>query len=282
MKKGFVAVAVMILLSLVSAASGQQESIARYERVVKDIVKAINAGDYAGVQKDFGPVMLQAFPLDKTKAFFGALTAQYGRIERLGDGKIAGHGQAVFPAYCERGVLSIKIVLDDQDKVAGLWFLPQAGADAGQKAEAGISSVADPNARLKIFEELDKQLDKLVKGIRRLMIKWTKNPDEAKVDLAKSILRRNTKEFKLVREFAVQENAVKTVEAIDKLLAAKDEQLEKALRKAEKIIEKEKLKAEKKASLGQGGTTDRSTNRDKRRAQKIKERQERRKQRYDD
>lgn len=282
MRKGFVAVVVMVLLSLVSAASGQQESIARYERVVKDMVKAINAGDYAGVQKDFGPVMHQAFPLDKTKTFFGALTAQYGKIERVGDGKITEPGQAVFPAYCEHGTLSMKVVLDEQDKVAGLWFLPQVGADAGQKAEAGISSVADPNARLKIFEELDKQLKKLVKGIRRLMIKWTKNPDEAKVDLAKSILRRNTKEFKLVREFAVQENAVKTVEAIDKLLAAKDEQLEKALRKAEKIIEKEKIKAEKKASLGQGGTTDRSTSREKKRAQKIKERQERRKQRYDD
>lgn len=71
----------------------------------------------------------------------------------------------------------------------------------------------------------------------------------------------------------MQENAVKTVEAIDKLLAAKDEQLEKALRKAEKIIEKEKLKAEKKAN---GGGTDR----DKERARKIQERLERRQQKF--
>ncbi len=269
-----------ILLSSVPVVSAQEQAPGRFEKVVKNMVKAINDKDYAGVQKDFGPVMLQAFPLDKTKAFFGALTAQYGRIERLGPGQIAGPGQAVFPAHCERGTLDIKLVLDDQNKVAGLWFLPQNAAASSQETDAEAEK-----AKAGVFEELKKQLGKLIKGIRRLVNQWTKDPDEEKIDLAKSILRRNTEELKLVREFAVQEEALKTVDAIDKLLAARDEQLEKAVDKAEKIIEKEKLKAEKRGRREQEGVTDsrrgtdRDRGRDKEREVRMKEREERRKER---
>ncbi len=276
MKRCFVAIAMVILLSSVSVVSAQEQSLGRFEKIVKSMVKAINDKDYAGVQKDFGPVMLQAFPLDKTKAFFGALTAQYGKIERLGPGQITGPGQAVFPAYFERGTLNIKLVLDGQNKVAGLWFLPPSAADSGQETDAEAEK-----AKAGVFEKLEEQLDKLVKSIRRLVLQWTKDPDEEKIDLTKSILRRNSEELKLVRELAVQEEAVKTVDAIDKLLAARDEHLEKAVETAEKKIEKEKLKAEKRGRREQEGVTDsrRSTGRDKDREARMKEREERRKER---
>jgi murein DD-endopeptidase MepM/ murein hydrolase activator NlpD len=88
------------------------------------MVDAVNASDYAGIQRDFGKVMLDAFPLDKSTPFFKSLSAQYGKIERLDPARLVPPNQAIFPAHFEHGILDIKIVLDDQDKIIGLWFLP--------------------------------------------------------------------------------------------------------------------------------------------------------------
>ena len=88
------------------------------------MVKAINEADYVGIQKDFGQVMLDAFPLEKSKPFFKNLTSFYGKIQKLDSPKYTPPNQAIFPAHCERGVLDIKLVLDSQDKIIGLWFLP--------------------------------------------------------------------------------------------------------------------------------------------------------------
>lgn len=120
MKKIFL---VSILMFLVTSASAQQPT-ERFEKVVNRMVKAINEADYVGIQKDFGQVMLDAFPLEKSKPFFKNLTSFYGKIQKLDSPKYTPPNQAIFPAHCERGVLDIKVVLDSQDKIIGLWFLP--------------------------------------------------------------------------------------------------------------------------------------------------------------
>ena len=48
----------------------------------------------------------------------------YGKIQKLDSPRYTPPNQAVFPAHCERGLLDIKVVLDGQDKIIGLWFLP--------------------------------------------------------------------------------------------------------------------------------------------------------------
>ncbi len=108
---------------LVVPATAQQPT-ERFEKVVNPMVKAINEADYVGIQKDFGQVMLDAFPLEKSKPFFKNLTSFYGKIQKLDSPKYTPPNQAIFPAHCERGVLDIKLVLDSQDKIIGLWFLP--------------------------------------------------------------------------------------------------------------------------------------------------------------
>jgi len=115
----------MVLMWGAGVASGA-EPADRFERVVKDMVQAINAGDYAAVQKDFGKVMLDAFPLDKATPFFRNLKAQNGRIERIDPPRLVPPNQAVFAAHFERGVLDIRVVLDDRDRIAGLWFQPHS------------------------------------------------------------------------------------------------------------------------------------------------------------
>ena len=121
MTKLFMGTAIFLSLILLSA-----EKIAtdRFARVVKPLVEAINKGDYEGIQKDFSKIMLDNFPLEKSKPFFESLTKTYGKIQKLDEPRYVPPDQTIFPAHFERGIFDIKVVLDNQDKIIGLWFLP--------------------------------------------------------------------------------------------------------------------------------------------------------------
>lgn len=115
---------VLLVLFLSASVSSAQEATVRFEKVVNRMVKAINDANWPGVQADFGQVMLDAFPLEKLTPFFRDLLSQYGKIEKLDAARYTPPNQAVFPAHFERGILDIKVVLDGQNKIIGLWFLP--------------------------------------------------------------------------------------------------------------------------------------------------------------
>ena len=120
--KRFGALCIVILAGgLVFAAP---KPIDRFEIVANRMVEAINAADYDAIGQDFGKVMADAFPLAKRAALFKGIAAQYGKIRKLDAGRYTPPHTTVFPARFERGVLDIKIVLDQQDKIIGLWFLP--------------------------------------------------------------------------------------------------------------------------------------------------------------
>lgn len=96
----------------------------RFEKVVNRMVKAINDANWPGVQADFAKVMLDFLPLEKSTPFFKGMVAQYGKIEKLDTPNYFPPDKAVFPAHFERGFLDITVVLDGQDKIIGLLFLP--------------------------------------------------------------------------------------------------------------------------------------------------------------
>src|SRR5438876_967291 len=62
----------------------QSSQADRYTKVANQLVKLINAGDYAGIQTKFNKEMGAALPLDKSSAFFNGLTQQVGKIQKLG------------------------------------------------------------------------------------------------------------------------------------------------------------------------------------------------------
>lgn len=123
MKKVILELLVLLLAASLSSAS---QATQRFEKVVNRMVKAINDSNWPAVQADFGQVVLDAFPLEKSTPFFQGLMAQYGRIEKLDAARYTPPNQAVFPARFERGMLDIKVVLDNRDKIIGLWFLPHS------------------------------------------------------------------------------------------------------------------------------------------------------------
>jgi hypothetical protein len=121
MKKTVLASLVLVLLPSVLSAGDTPE---RFEKVVNRLVKAINEANWPGVQADFGKVMLDFFPLEKSTPFFQGMVAQYGKIEKLDAARYTPPNKAVFPAHFERGFLDITVVLDERDKIIGLLFLP--------------------------------------------------------------------------------------------------------------------------------------------------------------
>ena len=120
MRRTLLALALLALAGAACAAAPAD----RFQKVADRLVAALNAGDGAAIQQDWADVMIKALPRDKSDAFFNGLTAQYGKIKSLDAPDLPQPATAVFAARFERGVLDLKLVLDDKDKVIGLWFLP--------------------------------------------------------------------------------------------------------------------------------------------------------------
>ena len=108
------------------AASGQETN--RYAKAANQLVKLINAGDYAGIQTKFNKEMGAALPLDKSSEFFKGLTQQAGKIQKLGKAQPVGEAM-VFPTDFENGTLDMEITLDSLGLIAGLSFKPHAASN---------------------------------------------------------------------------------------------------------------------------------------------------------
>src|SRR5258707_33762 len=100
----------------------------RYTNVVNQLVKLINAGDYADIQTNFNKEMDAALPPDKSSEFFRGLAEQMGKIQKLGKPKPVGGGM-VIPTEFEKGTLDMQIALDGSGLIAGLTFTPHAATN---------------------------------------------------------------------------------------------------------------------------------------------------------
>jgi len=109
---------------MISMKISAEEPAHRYKIVIDRMVNAINEQNYSGIQQDFGKVMLDVFPLSKSKPFFKNLISNYGKIKSLGSPRFIPPNQAVFPANFEKTTFDIKIILDGQNKIISLMFVP--------------------------------------------------------------------------------------------------------------------------------------------------------------
>jgi hypothetical protein len=132
--------AACLCVFLTSPAWGQGEKEERFREVAERMVKAINAADYAGLRRDFNDVMLDAFTVEKCRAFFGKqITGNLGRINRLESPKLKSASVAVIAAHGERGMLDITLTLDDRGRVAGMLFRPGAGPPSPGRSQTRLS-----------------------------------------------------------------------------------------------------------------------------------------------
>ncbi len=112
------------IVLVIGSAFTDQGPTDRFEKVVNRMAEAINAGDYDAIQNDFSSNMQKAIPPGKLNPLLRNITSQLGKIKKLDAGRFVPPYTAIFPARFERGVLDIKIVLDNNDKIIGLLFSP--------------------------------------------------------------------------------------------------------------------------------------------------------------
>jgi tetratricopeptide (TPR) repeat protein len=119
----------------------QQSPADRFTTVANKLVEAINRGDYEAITREFGPQMLAGLPLEKAQVFFQGLKARMGKIEKIDAPRLTPPDEAWFLTHFERGVLEMKIILDGQNRVSGLGFLPvepkPAARDEKDEVEQG-------------------------------------------------------------------------------------------------------------------------------------------------
>src|SRR5436190_1218353 len=124
--KTFIPAVLLFALTILSQNVFAQDTEA-YTKTANQLVELINAGDYSGVENLFNKEMSKALPLEKATEFFKGLTGQAGKIQKLDEPKHNAGGM-VFPTHFERAILDMSLALDDENKIAGLTFEPQAAS----------------------------------------------------------------------------------------------------------------------------------------------------------
>ena len=108
----------------------------RYVLVAERLVDAMNRRRYRHTRDDFSKQARAALSVAQAKAVFSNLRGKYGDVKQLDTPWLQPPDTAVFPATFKRGVFGLKLTLDEDDKITGLWFVPYAVAfpDIGHHA----------------------------------------------------------------------------------------------------------------------------------------------------
>ena len=115
----------LIMLGLLISAGDVRgaEPTDRFLDIARPLVEALNQRDYKAARKDFTKAMSEAFPPTRADPFFETLLDSHGKIKKLGRARYLPPNQAVIPLYFERGIMDMKIVLRDDNKIIGFWVL---------------------------------------------------------------------------------------------------------------------------------------------------------------
>ena len=130
--KGPVYLALWLLLATGWAAAAEQKGPAdNLQAIATKFVDLLAAGDFAMAVKRFDPAMSAALPADKLAEVWKGLNAQAGPFQKRTGARAARESkyQVIFVACrFEKTVLEAKIVFDESQRIAGLFFVPPPSA----------------------------------------------------------------------------------------------------------------------------------------------------------
>jgi dienelactone hydrolase len=118
-------------------------TVAAAEAVVDQLAR----GDFAGAAARFDETMRAALPEAKLRAAWEQLVGPAGAYRRRGASRAEAAGAlhvGVVPAEFERATLDVRVTLDGEGRVAGLFFAPHAASAAAQPGAADAPPYADP------------------------------------------------------------------------------------------------------------------------------------------
>lgn len=115
-----------ITLILAAAAAAQEMHLPRLRTIAERFAASYNAKDFGAIRDDFGLEVAKALPREQSDAFFRSMMQDQGKILKLEPPRPQPPRGAVFLARFEKGSLDLKLHLDEQGKVGGIWFIPPA------------------------------------------------------------------------------------------------------------------------------------------------------------
>jgi len=140
-------------------------------------------------------------------------------------------------------------------------------------ADANIPK--EPNAedlQAKMLEDIEKAFEELKRGSQKEERGWLQLKAEKKTELVKAVQKQLLDELNVLREIAIEEKAVKTTAAIDKLLGDRQERFKKVLKRMD--VENEKMQRKEQMRERRSRERDRERDRDR---DRDRERRQRRK-----
>jgi hypothetical protein len=97
------------------------------ETLAKNLVSAMASGEFNKATENFDETMKKALPAEELRAVWSSIIAQSGSfVEQAGvrREKIMQYDVIFVTCKFEKGILDVKVVFNDQQQVAGLFFVP--------------------------------------------------------------------------------------------------------------------------------------------------------------
>lgn len=141
-----IASAAYVVVAAWLAPGAADEQASRREEMAQTLVRRMAAGEFSAAVKSFDDTMKKALSADKLQQAWEAVVEQQGPLQQTGEMRTERQGayQVVFvTAEFRRGKLEVKVVFNDEQQIAGLFFVP-----AGQYRPPAY---ADPTK----FEEME-------------------------------------------------------------------------------------------------------------------------------
>ncbi|MGA2092872.1 MAG: hypothetical protein ABSH16_05625 [Sedimentisphaerales bacterium] len=240
-------------------AVAKQQGIEKLEKAAQKLMQSLKSGKYD--QGDFSAVWNTVIPKDTNfndgvNTILKPLFEQYGKAEKLGEGKMAGVNRAVFPVQFTKGMLNMTVSLDPQDKIVEWTLLAQT---------VGAATIKDTNtADTGDFNDYKQEISRIDIEARGEESKWLGKLDK-KTDLAKAMDDVVVAELKFLRKMADTEGSQKTVEAIDLILKRRQDRLAKLTTKLDEEAKTERRERRPPRTGGAGAGEQGQTGRPQRR-----------------
>lgn len=161
-------------------------------------------------------------------------------------------------------------------------IVPDANAAGPSRSFEGVGDVnmtgadanipGEPNAedlQAKMLEDIEKAFEELKRGSQKEERGWLQLKAEKKTELVKAVQKQLLDELNVLREIAVEEGAVKTTAAIDKLLGDRQERFKKVFERME--AENEKMQRKEQLRNRRSRERDRDRDRDRERRQRRRD-----------
>jgi murein DD-endopeptidase MepM/ murein hydrolase activator NlpD len=106
----------------------------RFDAVGANLEASIRAGDAKSLARDFAASTRAALPEPKIRELLASLGGQMGKLRERGAVRRPSPDTAIWPLRFETGAVDLKVVLDGEGKIIGIWFLPPGAAGDTPKA----------------------------------------------------------------------------------------------------------------------------------------------------